>query len=217
MFSIPSKQFLLQMALLRCRAGLLALAVGAVLVWGQGCGQIDRAQALISAGNIADARVILEGRAAHGDGRAQRMLMNLIASKRIEESDPTRKDQLLDASLRQGVLLREGKVFLVETEQNRMILKTYAKAIANDPSARLALGYFFFIGEGVFADPKRSTFWTELAAESGDPQVLLEVGSRFFDGQTVPKDVAKARHYWQLAAKKGSVEAQRRLEGIHPG
>ncbi len=187
-----------------------ALLVGVVAV-GQGCGQIDRAQALISAGKVAEAQMILESRAGRGDGRAQRMLMNLIASKRIAETNPTRKEQLLDASLQQGVLFREGKVFLVETEQNRMILKTYAQAVAEDPGARLALGYFFFIGEGVFADPQRATFWTEKAAESTDPAVILEVGSRFFDGEAAPKSVAKAQHFWRLAAQKGSVEAKRKL------
>jgi len=191
--------------------GVLSMALG----WG--CGRIEHAQALIAQGRVEEARPTLETLAASGDGRAQRMLMNLIASKRIDEPDPKRKDQLLEASLQQGVLFREGKVFLVETEQNRLILKTYALAVAKDPSACLALGYFFFIGEGVFADPQRATFWTELAAESGDPQVLLEVGSRFFDGQTVPRDVAKARHYWQMAAKKGSAEAKSKLAGTKPG
>lgn len=196
--------------------GCLILAVfSGVLGWG--CGRIEYAQSLIAEGKVQQARPILEYLARRGDGRAQRMLMNLIASHRIEESNPEREAQLREDSLQQGVLFREGKVFLVETEQNRLILKTYALAAARDPGACLALGYFYFVGEGVFADSARSIFWTELAAESGLPEVLLEVGSRFFDGKAAPKDVAKAQHYWRMAVKKGSVEALRRLESIKPG
>lgn len=86
------------------------------------------------------------------------------------------------------------------------IKELIAKAEAGDAQAQCKLGAFYFNGEGVAQDLKKSEYWYLKAAEQGDANAQFSLGDHYFEGDFIQDD-SLAVFWWKKAANQNHADA----------
>lgn len=85
-------------------------------------------------------------------------------------------------------------------------------AILDNTEAQIRIGKQYAEGKGVAVDPKKATYWLELAAESGDPKAQYFAGEMGAD--TTEKGNSVAYIWFWLAAANGIEAAASRRDHV---
>lgn len=86
-----------------------------------------------------------------------------------------------------------------------------------DPKSQAALGYLYYRGLGLPADPEAAALWFRRAADHGQPTAQFFLGTLYLDGRGVGQDYTRAHMWCELAVTGGFAAglACRDAAGLH--
>lgn len=78
----------------------------------------------------------------------------------------------------------------------------------DEPEVQLAIGYRYYLGEGVSQDFTKAADWFYQAAVQGNADAQFALGSLHQNGQGVPQNFVEAAAWYQKAAEQGHANGQ---------
>lgn len=144
---------------------------------------------------------------------------NNIASNYVVSVKDKVATKLSPKEIRKAEIMAKEYLTHIDNKTEEAKQKTYIelkeKAEAGDHYAQYRLGWIYYEGYGVPADPMNALFWFEKSADQGDPYAQYQLGEIYQFGDNVSIDLDKAFEWYEKAAKQSNDYAQWRLGDMY--